>query len=112
LGGVLDRHHADIGLPGLDGTEDLVEGIAAQWLDRMAEVLQRRLLRERTLRPEIRHLERTLQPSTGGDDFGPDSGNRIAGKGAGIGLAQAAYQAGLAFGVEHRTAGIHLVLDL
>ena len=69
FGGVLHRHHAEIGEPRLDLVEHLVDRGERQRAHRMAEMLERGGLRERALGPEITHLERLFLREAGGHDL-------------------------------------------
>lgn len=112
FGGVLDRHHADVGLPRLDGAEDLVERHARQLLHRVAEMLQRGLLGKRALRPQVGDGHAALQATAGRDDLGPDRGHAGRRKRAGVELLQPADDLGFALGAQHRTVGMGGMLGL
>lgn len=112
LGRVLDRHHADVGLPRLDGAEDFVERHAGKLLHRVAKMLQRGLLGKRALRPEVGDGHAALQAATGRNDLGPDRGHAGRRKRTGIELLQAPDHFGFTFGTQHRTVGVRGVLDL
>ena len=69
LGGILHRHHAEIGEPGFDLVEHLVHRRQRQRAHRVAEVLERGGLRERALGPEVADLERLFLREAGRHDL-------------------------------------------
>ena len=69
FGGVLDRHHAEVGVPGLHFFEHFADRRQRQRAHRMTEMLEHRLLRERAFRPEERDLERLLLRQARGHDL-------------------------------------------
>ncbi len=72
LGGVFDRHHAEIGAPVLHLLEDRGERSLRRKLDAAAECAARRLMRVGVLRPEIRHPRHVFERAAGGNNFAID----------------------------------------
>lgn len=81
FGGVFHWHHADIGLPCLNGTKHLIKGRTRQRMDRMTVELHGSLLGKRPFWTQIGHGQPFFQASAHRNDFCPDGPHTSFSKG-------------------------------
>jgi hypothetical protein len=113
LGGVLHRHHTEIGCAGAGAAKHFVDTGAGQAIDGRAEIAQRRLFAEGSGRPEVGHAHAPLQRATGGHDLAPDRGHAGALQRAVVGDLQPLDHLGLALRMEdHPTGALLQFADL
>src|SRR5262249_44827976 len=98
LGRVLYRDDAILDARVLDVLEDVGHRPAWGESGAVAEVLERRLVRERRARPEIPHGERALERPTARQDLAPDGPDRRPGQWPTVGAGQTADDLSLALG--------------
>ena len=110
FGGVLHRHHAEVGRAGGGGAEHLVDAGAGHAHDRRAEEAQRRLFAEGAGRAEVGHARGRFQRAAGRHDLAPDRRHAVGLQRAGVGGLQAVDHLRLALGAEHHRAFV--LLDL
>jgi hypothetical protein len=110
LGGVLHRHHSEVGAPPLHGLEDVEDAGQGPELGRVAEVLQGGQVGEGGLRAEVGGRGGPLQPAPGAHDLAEDGPDVIGGQRPRVEPGQPVEYLALPRGVQHR-AGAPLRLQ-
>ena len=104
FGGVLDRDDPELRASGLDRREHVGDARDAAEHRERAEVLARRLVRERALGPEIGDADRLLERARGRDDLAEHRRDALGRERAGVPRAQALDDPALARRLVHRAA--------
>jgi hypothetical protein len=95
---VLHRHHAEVGVPGFDFLEHLLDAGQRQAARGMAEVLEQRLLREGAFGAEVADLQRLLLRQAGRHDFAEQAQQHFVGQRAVVAVEHLAQHLRLALG--------------